>query len=475
MKNYCLSMHIVVVIIVFTFAPLAFAQDTENSIPEHTEESRNMSLLGYHDLQGRPAYQPVIEQHNGKWIAYVGLMGGEAPNVVTGEVELNGTLLVDVTDPANPFTLAHIPGGSVTQGSGGNGAQMSRVCNRNDTAYLLRSFGSSSHQVWDVSSPSEPAFVDNVADDLKSVHKSWWECDSGIAYIVGQDEDWRSRHTSIYDLSDPEHPVFIRAYGIPGQEPGAEIEPVPTNLHGPIALGNRVYFGYGSSRDGIIQIVDRDKLLKGGPEASAGSFEAAEIARYYLAPNYGAHTTLPVLGVNITDYKDNVTGATRDFLIVPSESTRNECFEERDAMFIFDITYPEKPMPVSSYQVREADGDFCQRGGRFGPHAVDESMHPAYYGKLVFLSYFNAGVRAIDIRNPYEPREVGFYIPATNANTTPSCLLVNDKPRCKTAVQTNNVEIDARGLIYIVDRVGTGMHILTLTGEAQAVVTQLQN
>ena len=43
------------------------------------------------------------------------------------------------------------------------------------------------------------------------------------------------------------------------------------NLHGPISLGpnglpngsgkNRIYFGYGTSSQGVLQIVDRDKLL----------------------------------------------------------------------------------------------------------------------------------------------------------------------------------------------------------------------
>lgn len=36
------------------------------------------------------------------------------------------------------------------------------------------------------------------------------------------------------------------------------------------------------------------------------------------------------------------------------------------------------------------------------------------------------------------------------------------------AINTNNVEVDDRGLIYAVDRSGTGMHILRLTGEASA-------
>ena len=124
-------------------------------------------------------------------------------------------------------------------------------------------------------------------------------------------------------------------------------------------------------------------------------------------------------------------------------------------------------MPVSSFQVSEAEGHYCQRGGRFGPHAVNESTNPIYYKKIVFVSYFNAGVRAVDIRNPYQPVEVGYYIPATTAKTEPSCLEEGDVQHCKVAIQTNNVEVDDRGYIYIVDRVNTGMHILELTGAAK--------
>jgi hypothetical protein len=36
-------------------------------------------------------------------------------------------------------------------------------------------------------------------------------------------------------------------------------------------------------------------------------------------------------------------------------------------------------------------------------------------------------------------------------------------------VHTNNVEVDERGYIYIVDRAGAGLHILELTGAARAI------
>ncbi|HEY6003357.1 MAG TPA: hypothetical protein VIV57_10835, partial [Anaeromyxobacter sp.] len=104
-------------------------------------------------------------------------------------------------------------------------------------------------------------------------------------------------------------------------------------------------------------------------------------------------------------------------------------------------------------------------------HSSNESFTSVFYGKLVFVSWFNAGVRAIDIREPFSPREVGFFIPATTANTDPrpeGCKLGVDAV-CDVVIQTNNVEVDGRGLVYIVDRANTGMHILRLTGQAAEI------
>src|SRR5207249_11516312 len=78
---------------------------------QHAASASNMTLLGHHDLQGRSAYQPVIHEQNGRWIAYVGHHGGRAVNLLTGRAEDSGTSIVDVTDPRKPRYLAHIPGG----------------------------------------------------------------------------------------------------------------------------------------------------------------------------------------------------------------------------------------------------------------------------------------------------------------------------------------------------------------------------
>jgi hypothetical protein len=134
-----------------------------------------------------------------------------------------------------------------------------------------------------------------------------------------------------------------------------------------------------------------------------------------------------------------------------------------------DVTTEARPMMISSWTVPEASGNFCERGGRFGAHSSNESMAPVFYKKMAFIAFFNAGVRALDIRDPYHPREVGYFIPAITDKTDKRCVTIDGKDRCKVAIQTNNLETDDRGYIYIVDRANTGMHILELTGDARAV------
>lgn len=399
-------------------------------------EKRDMELVGFHDLQGRAAYQPVIRKQGARWIAYVGHHAGRD----------NGTSVLDVTAPRDPKLIAHIPGE-------GGGAQMARACAIRGKEYLLRTLGDSAHEVWDVSDPARPVKVSTVASGLHGTHKSWWECDSGIAYLVSGVPGWRTgRMTQVFDLSNPARPRFIRDFGLAGQEPGARGE-VPTGLHGPISTGpagNRIYFGYGTNRGGVLQIVDRGKLLDGPKEPTPANLAYPQVGRLDLPASMGAHTTFPLLGMEPAEFARDKAGRKRDFVLVVNEALAGGCAERRQMVWIAEVTDEARPMGVASWTVPEASGDFCAREGRFGAHSSNESFAPVYYRRLVFVAFFNAGVRAIDIRDPYRPVEVAHFIP-------------------RGARHTNNVEVDDRGYIYIVDRAGAGLHILELTGAARDV------
>ena len=444
-------------------------------------EASNMRLVGWNDLQARSAYQPTIHHQGDRWIAYIGHHGGtdavpNPVNPITGKAEPNGTSIVDVTDPANPKYLRHIPGQEGKYEAGG--AQMVRVCDGatlpkgdRSAVYMLRTFGSEAHEIWNVADPANPKLVTRLGG-LKDTHKSWWECDTGIAYLVSGAPDWRVRRmTQVYDLSDPAHPKKIRDFGLPGQQPGAT-GAVPTELHGPISTGpsgNRVYFGYGTNKGGILQIVDREKLLKGPVAPTDENLRLPEVGRLSMSAWNGAHTTFPMLQMPVAEFAADSEGAKRDIVMIVDEAIQNECREARQMVWFADVSIEARPMMISSWTVPEASGHFCQRGGRFGAHSSNESMDPVFYKKMAFIAFFNAGVRALDVRDPYHPVEAGYFIPAITDKTDKRCVREGGQDRCKTAIQTNNVETDSRGYIYIVDRANTGLHILELTGPARAV------
>src|ERR1700728_4948719 len=214
-----------------------------------------MKVEGFNDNQARPIYQPLVVDQNGREILYLGNLTGNLLNPLTGKVEPNGTSIIDVTDVKHTKFLFHIPGPSGDISNAGS--QMVRVCSgsvlphgEKGKWYLLRAFGNvgpdESHQIWDVTDPAAPKFIVTIVSGLSNTHKSWWECDTGIAYLVAgsKSDGWHqsgsTQHLYIYDLSNPATPVFIRQFGLVGQQPTA---PVATALPCATAPSDTCYEG----------------------------------------------------------------------------------------------------------------------------------------------------------------------------------------------------------------------------------------
>jgi hypothetical protein len=238
-----------------------------------------------------------------------------------------------------------------------------------------------------------------------------------------------------------------------------------------------------------MQIVDRTKILPPpfGTGVKCGSisstltppactdFTTAELGRLIMNPDNGGHTSFPLGQIEVPDFVTNTgndnDNTTRDIVVVVSEAGGAFCNQFRHLTFLTDVTDEGRPQSISTFQVPASSGGFCNRGGRFGPHASNEEFGPPFYQKIVFLSYFNAGVRAVDVRDPYNPNEVAFYVPAITGDTDLRCGTFQGRPNvCPQVIQTNNVATDERGFIYIVDRANTGLHVLRLTGKAQQII-----
>ena len=490
-------------------------------------DSHNIQWLGHADLQGRTAYQPTLHSQIYKGqnhvFLYVGHFGNQPAifDSTSSASELNGTSIVDVTSPAHPVQVAHIP-------TTGGGSQMVRVCDGKTGSlgatghyYMLRNNGGSggpghgSHEIYDVTDPANPHFVSTVVSNLTATHKSWWECDTGIAYIVAgagaasaTPDGWVvNQHIKVFDLSDPANPKYIRDIGLVGQNPTTSVSPRPATggVHGPISIRNnpvtgevvnRIYVPYGTSSDGVFQIVDRLKVLPKNGNTSAGqpfggSWDGSDpvaptdaelrdlvVGSMDMTPTEGAHTAFPMYGIKLQHYQGFASSTTRDIVALISEETDNKCTGAPHFGYLVDTTRAvgagahsageQHPMVISTMQVFEDSGkpDFCTRGTRFLNHSTNESFYAPYWGTLLFIANFDAGLRVWDVRDPYHPSEVAHFIPPLNPNVLPT--VVNGQTYFD--VSTDNAEVDDSGLIYIVDRLGGGADILQLNGCAKQIV-----
>ena len=519
-------------------AVLVFSAGSALAISQSGEQ-KDMRRVGHTDLQGRAAYHPYfITYPDERVIAFVGTHSSAnpanppinpdsnlpKPNPLKpgSPVEPNGTMIVDVTDPKNPVEKFHIPGPIP---SGAAQTQSNRMCLGSDlpggiagNVYMMRNvqvgnLAVSGYEVWDVTDVTNPTLV-GAMRNLRNTHKHWWECKTGIAYLPGSKgppaPQWRRGQSMvIVDWSNPAAPVYLRTHGLPGGQPSGT-GPVPPSLHGPISahehpnaagslargatsddvIGNRIYTAWGVGDDGVLQVLDRKKLLPapygtfiGDPDDPTDEeLESPQTSILYMSPDQGGHTSFPVFGLVPKSYQDFTEFKTRDIVLLASESTNDLCDEAPHWSFIVDVTVENSfapppalpgtrlrqnpwqgPMVLSTMSVdprageKYPRGNYCTRGARYGVHSSEENFYNPFYGRLTFLAYFTGGVRAWDIREPQAPVEVAFYVPESNANTEPAGYM------------TNNLEVDDRGYILAVDRNGAGLEILELHGKAKQI------
>jgi hypothetical protein len=97
---------------------------------------------------------------------------------------------------------------------------------------------------------------------------------------------------------------------------------------------------------------------------------------------------------------------------------------------------------------------FGKRGGRYGAHNLHENLPTPTSWKsddIVIGTFFNGGVRAFDLSNPYQPQEVAYYVPGA------------PKLSPAGAIQLNDVFVDDRGIVFTVDRFAGGLYALEMT------------
>jgi hypothetical protein len=86
---------------------------------------------------------------------------------------------------------------------------------------------------------------------------------------------------------------------------------------------------------------------------------------------------------------------------------------------IIDVTDEKYPLQISTITLEASEARFADQTNPdkayYGAHyfGVDDPKNTS----LLFLSWYSSGLRAWDIRDPYLPKEIGYYIPGARTNT----------------------------------------------------------
>ena len=382
-----------------------------------------MRLVGQTDLNGHGDCMHINVKDN---FAFVGHMGESRV----------GTSVVDVADPKHPRVVAQL---ETPPGTHSHKVQVvGDVLLVNYERSMFEPDAPSWQgglKVFDISRPAEPREIAFLPMPGKGVHRmTYWE--PPYAYMSGSDDGYIDQFLVIVDLSQPERPTEVGRWWFPGQHTGGGETPTwtPTEAHGaaggarryalhhPLIRGDRAYCGWWDAGLVILDISDKRQ-----PSLVSHLDFGADVST-------ATHTALPLPG--------------RDVLVVTDEQLANDCRGMQTRVRVVDIADERTPKVVAEFPVPE--GDFCSRGGRFGPHNLHE-MRPGSLidPNTVYVTWFNAGLRVVDVSEPSRPTEVAYFVP--------------EAPPGRASIQFNDVLVNADGLVYVTDRFKGGLYIVERT------------
>ncbi len=122
-----------------------------------------------------------------------------------------------------------------------------------------------------------------------------------------------------------------------------------------------------------------------------------------------------------------------------------------------DVRVPSNPVTIATFP-KPAEADYCKKGGSFGPHNLHENRPGAFQSsKIIFATYYNAGVRVYDIEDQFRPKEIGYYVPPNPAK------MMDPRPNRSQVIQSCDCYVDKNGVMYLTDP-NAGLNILQFEG-----------
>jgi hypothetical protein len=354
-------------------------------------------VVSHSDLGGCGDGMQVLREGDALYVAHYGLSG-------------MGTTVLDVADAGRPRIVDQ------WQAPPGTHTHKVQVADRmllvNEERFREAEEWRAGLVVYDVSKPLAPTRIGRLECGGEGVHRIVWT-GGRYAHASATPAGCADRIWLVFDLAEPARPVEAAGWQLDEPQP----EGRRYAAHHALADGAVAYLGYGDAGMVALDVSEATRPRK--------------LWRLDWQPGGGTHTCLPLPG--------------RGLVVVTDEQLRDGPGAEPRYVRVVDVAGEGAPRVVATCP--EPEGDFRERPLRFGPHNLHENRAGSYRSaRVVFVTYFNAGLRVYDLADPARPQEIASWVP--------------DTPAGQGAPQTNDLFVEADGRVWVTDRLGGGLHCL---------------
>ena len=424
---------------------------------------KNFDVVGHSYFKG--PWQTDFARENGLGISVntprvydgIGYFGGyNSPPIMFG------TLIADVSDPRDMEALAFVPCEP--------GTRCAYIRVNNDRKILVAAHDTNAANptqppagtparagvsFTDVSNPAVPRPLGFI-ETRPGGNTHGFEIDDRYAYVCANFPDTQepisqNQGIAIIDYSDPQNPVLVSRVNMPGNIIGGEPrDPVMDDVnpdgtpqinqcHEIHVHNNRLYVAWRDIGLVVIDVEDRSNpqvlsRLDYVPPFNGGGLGAA-------------HTFMPVVGMEDEDKHPTLAVNTDEIFDCPPGFGR-----------IVDISNLANPVFISNYRLPHIDDKYSRMNQEFKCQEGQQSIHHPWLDfrtkGLFYQAWYDQGLRAWDISNPFLPREVGYFV----------------SPRYAAPGRVDRHTREAyqdpeTGLIYVSDGNGGGVTVLRWTGD----------
>lgn len=333
-----------------------------------------------------------------------------------------GTTILDISDPRNPRTVSVLMASHPWSHShkvrvvGDLMVVNSEIEPGKGDRHAYPDGG---FRIYDIKDRTAPKLLSFTKTHARGVHR--FDLDEKFAYISTEMDGFVGNILVIYDIGNPSRPVEVSRWWMPGQNAAAGERPHPKgrdhSLHHAMRCGNEMYAGCWFSGISIIDVSDLA--------------HPRTLGRHEYDPPHAepTHTFLkvpfPIGGRSIAVSTEEERPKRGPDVGRPHAPLRT-----------WDVTDPATPKILCTYQLDEDAQPYHGDSVRFGTHQLREIVDRDC---MLYVTWFAAGLRMIDISDPVNPREKGYFIPKPAEG--------RDVP------WTNDVAKDERGLIFFTDKV----------------------